>query len=332
MATVGATYYNLADFRSRTQSDGTMGKVGDYLSKLKPLQTTLTWRECNKVSQHEIFQTTNLPVAQTIQVGGGCPIDKGNTTMVTEVTAACGLTSQVFKDTLEASGNAAEQRALSARFAIEGVASKMEDMLINGDITSDPLTCRGLKTRLSSTSGELAKRVLKGVNTDASVNSSMYMIFTGEGLTYGLHPTTAPMGLQATLGKEALPETLANGRVAYLYTDQWRYHGGLAIEDPRSVCRMCNISITKLAAGTGDDDLFELLNSAWYATKDVHGMGKGFILANISLSKYLDRQARGNVTFSDLTVESYEGKPITMYRGLPILTSDYITNTEEVVS
>ncbi len=332
MATVGNTYYNLSDFRSRTNADGTMGKVGDYLSKLKPIASNLMHRECNNIAQHDLFIQTNLPVASTIQAGGGIPISKGNSSRVSEITGAVGVTSQVPKSVLDASGNPAEQRALSARWAIESVAGAMEDLFMNGDTATDPLAFKGLKTRLNSTSGELAKRVKKGVNSDADVNTSIYFVFTGEGLTYGLHPTTAPMGIKADLGREALPETLANGRIEKIYTDQWSYHGGLAIEDPRSVCRLCNISVTKLASGTGDDDLFDLMLEGWYATKDVHGMGKGFILANVSLAKYLDKQARANVTFSDLTVESRDGAPVTMYRGLPILVSDYITNTEALVS
>ena len=85
MATVGNTYYNLSDFRSRTNADGTMGKVGDYLSKLKPIASNLMHRECNNIAQHDLFIQTNLPVASTIQAGGGIPISKGNSSRVSEV-------------------------------------------------------------------------------------------------------------------------------------------------------------------------------------------------------------------------------------------------------
>ena len=334
MTVTGSTYYNLSDFRSITLPNGTVAAVAEMLNKMKPILDNLPWRQCNTQDKHSVALRTNLPTATTIQAGGGVPLDKSNYTHVTEVTAAVGVGHQVHRDVLEASGNPEAQRALAARGAIESIASKVESLMIGGDVTADPLSFNGLKTRLSSTSGELADRVIKGVNSDADVNTSIYFVVGGEGLTYGLHPAQFPMGLMADLGKTAYPVTNSAGRVSYVYTDTWKWHCGLAIEDPRSVARICNINTTKLASGTGDDDLFALMLDGYHAVKKVLGRpgSKPMILVNPTVCKYLEKQARANVTFNDLSVESRDGMPVTTYRGIPILESDYILNTEALVS
>lgn len=334
MATVGNTFYGLSDYLSRTKADGSAAAVSNILYKMKPVLDNIMYTECNAVNKHETYFTTNLPTAQTIQAGGGVPLDKSNYSHVTEITAAVGLGHKVKEDVLKASGNAVEFRAQDARNCIEGVASKMEALFMEGDTSSDPLAFNGLKTRLNGVSGQLVDRVLKGANTDASVNTSVYFVVSGPRLTYGLHPSTFPMGIEAKLGTTAYPETNANGRVSYVYTDSWTLHGGLCIEDPRSVARLCNISVTKLKAGSGDDDLFGMLYDGYAAVKKVLGFSgaRPMIIANPTLVKYLEKQARGNVTFSDLSIESREGVKITTYKGIPILESDYITNTEAVVS
>jgi hypothetical protein len=102
------------------------------------------------------------------------------------------------------------------------------------------------------------------------------------------------------------------------------------IEDPRSVCRGCNIDVANLKSGTGDDDLFSLMYDCYSSVKKVlnYGGAKPFILVNPTLLKYLNKQARSNVTFSDLSIESREGVQVTSYKNIPILETDFITNTE----
>jgi hypothetical protein len=312
MATVGAKFYNLSDYQSRTKLDGSAAAASNILYKMKPLLDNLVMTECNEVNKHRAFICTNLPTAQPIQVGGGVPVDKSVYTNVVETTGAVGLAHRVYADVLQASNNGAAFRAMDGRNCIESVAAAMENMYINGSRAADTMQFDGLKTRLSTFAGELADRVIPGLGT-GSVNTSMYFVVSGERLTYGLHPSSFQMGIEANIGPEAYPVELADGRISYVYTDSWKLHGGLMIEDPRSVCRGCNIDVANLKSGTGDDDLFSLMYDCYSSVKKVlnYGGAKPFILVNPTLLKYLNKQARSNVTFSDLSIESREGVQVT---------------------
>jgi hypothetical protein len=203
-------------------------------------------------------------------------------------------------------------------------------LLIRGSTTTGIDEFNGLQTRYSVSTGNIGQQVIKGGGS-GSVNTSIYFTVMGEGLLYGIHHANYPMGLSVKYGTPTV-ETLSNGNVDEFVTDLYGMHCGIALEDYRAVSRVCNIDTANLKSGTGAADLYRLLIEASYRVDPVMKRGKTSIHVSRSLGMYLDIQARDTVNAAYVTHETVDGKPVTMFRGIPIFINDAITDTEATVA
>ena len=331
MATLASTQYTLADYATRTNPDGSAAKVAELLNTMNGLTANIPYQACNDSTGHNVYLRTELPTADFIQLGNGVPLGKSKYERVREATGAIGLAHQVPEDVLKASGNPAAQRALDAYGVLEAINQKAEDAFFYGSRVANPLGFNGLATRLNAvTAGTAyADRVFKAGGS-GSDNTSIYLCVFGPGLAYGIHPTAFPMGIEADVG--TIPDTvmLANGNVSKVFTDKWTMHLGLAIEDPRAVSRVGNIDVSDLAGGSPADLIGQMTNQ-FYACQDVLSRGRAMFFVNRTIAKYLDKQVQAKVNTTTVTHETVDGKPVLMFRGIPIVTADKIRNNESLI-
>ena len=133
-----------------------------------------------------------------------------------------------------------------------------------------------------------------------------------------------------------------NGNTYQAYRDHFKWEIGLSVRDWRYNVRLANIDVTLLNGGSAANlingivrGLYRLPTASPQATgiqtldaPSIQGsMGSTVIYCNRVVRTYLDLQAM-NKTNVLLTMEQFQGRVVTMFRGIPVRTVDAILSTE----
>lgn len=337
MATLGATYLNLADFVAREKPDHTVATVCEILNQQNPALQDIAWSVCNDGSQNITHFRTKLPTASLLSVGSGVPVDKSNVSQITDTTARIGIASEVSKRMAEFNGNSAAQRALEARAMLEAMNQKCMNLWFYGNATTgipttaDPLGFDGLSKRYGSLTGTQAEQIIDagGTSTD---NASIWFVVNGPKTVSGLIPQGGTAGIKHTPVNGGVPvsKTLSSGNIEEVYQDLWEWHVGMKVEDWRGVVRIANIDTSNLVSESSAADLIKLMIKAQHRLEPVEGMGTPVIYVTRTVAQMLDIQSL-NKAAGNLTVETVDGKKKTMFRGYQIRTIHALSDGESRV-
>ena len=335
MATLGATYLNLADFVAREKPDHTVATVCEILNQSNPALNDISWKVCNDGTQNITFYRTALPTASLLSVGGGIPLGKSNVSQITDTTARIGIASEVSKRIADLNGNSAAQRALEARAMLEAVNQTAMNLWFYGNATTGiPTTPNllgfdGLSRRYGLISGAANAEQIIDAGGTGSDNASIWFVVNGAKTVSGLMPQGAPAGITHTAvnGGTAISKTLASGNIEEVYQDIWEWHMGMTVEDWRGVVRICNIDVSNLVSESGAADLVKLMIKAQHRLEPVEGLGTPVIYCSRTVAQMLDIQALNKVS-GNFTTETVDGKRKTSFRGYPIRTVHALLDTE----
>lgn len=334
MATLGATYLNLADFVAREKPDHTVATVCEILNQQNPALQDISWKVCNDGTQHTAYFRTALPTASLLSVGGGVPLGKSNVSQITDTTARIGIASEVSKRIADLNGNSAAQRALEARAMLEAVNQKAMYLWFYGNATTgipttpDVLGFDGLSKRYGLLAGGNAEQIIDAGGT-GSDNASIWMVVNGAKTVSGLMPMGAPAGITHTAvnGGTPVSKTLSSGNIEEVYQDIWEWHMGMTVEDWRGVVRIANIDVSNLVSESGAADLIKLMIKGQHRLEPVEGLGSPVIYVGRTIAQMLDIQATNKLN-GNLTTETVDGKRKISFRGYPIRTIHALSDSE----
>ncbi len=219
---------------------------------------------------------------------------------------------------------------------IEAMTQKMEDLIIYGNIATDPGAFNGLATRFNSTStrpngsSDEPYNVVSASGT-GSDTTSLYVIEWGVNKVYGIYPKNLPGGLQIedlgkvtkNTGSEAAPKYLEVLRTHF----SWDM--GLVVEDERCVQRMVNIEYT---GSTNTLDLSVLID----LVNQLPSMGDAantVIYCNRQIKSQFDKLAldKTNGNFTQDASGDIFGRRVTRFQGIPIRVAEMLDNTETAI-
>ena len=343
MAIIGNTALTLADWAKRVDDDGKMATVVDLLSQSNAMMDDMLWVEGNQTSGHKTTIRTGLPQGTWRQLYQGVQPTKSTTAQITE---ACGNLegySELDKDLADLNGNTAEFRLSEEGGFYEGMTQQVQSAFLYANSLNTPAQIMGLAPRYNTiqvANAASANNVIDMGGT-GSTNCSMWVVGWGPNSVHGIFPKGKIAGLQMTdLGEDV--KVLSDGSMYRVYRSHFKWECGLAVRDWRYVVRMCNIDVT-LLTGTSAANLINGLVSAFHRfptapsstriTTDptkpsgVLGATRFAIYCNRQVAAALDRQAM-NKTNLLLSIGEFDGKPVTMFRGVPIRVVDRLLTTE----
>jgi hypothetical protein len=343
MAVIGNTALTLADWAKRVDDDGKMATVVDLLSQSNAMMDDMLWVEGNQTSGHKTTIRTGLPQGTWRQLYQGVQPTKSTTAQITE---ACGNLegySELDKDLADLNGNTAEFRLSEEGGFYEGMTQQVQSALLYSNSLNTPAQIMGLAPRYNTitvANAASANNVIDMGGT-GSTNCSMWVVGWGPNSVHGIFPKGKIAGLQMTdLGEDV--KVLSDGSMYRVYRSHFKWECGLAVRDWRYVVRMCNIDVT-LLTGASAANLINGLVSAFHRfptapsstriTTDptkpsgVLGATRFAIYCNRQVAAALDRQAM-NKTNLLLSIGEFDGKPVTMFRGVPIRVVDRLLTTE----
>jgi hypothetical protein len=330
MTTLNHDVPNLLDISTRYTSDGKPLPVAEILTKRKPAFEDIPFQEANTTNGHRIAVETELPEAVIRKLNMGVKPSTGRANDITESSSEFASLGLVDKSLADLSSNVSDFRVKKNARHIEAIGQKFEDQLFNGDkVTVGGVV--GLKARYDTLSGTLARQVISCNGTGNDL-TSMFVVGWGMNSVYGIFAKGTKAGIQhSDYGDELVDD--GNGGKYPAYRDWFALQAGLAVEDPRTIVRVCNIDVDNLKdAPTPGTDLI-LVNELIRATHRLEGMGgiRPVIYCNRDIFEWLDIQAN-NRTILALKQSEVDGKAVTSFRGIPIRQSDFLLWNETAVA
>lgn len=332
MATIGNLNLTLSEWAKRLDPDGKIAKIIEILNDTNEVIQDMTWVEGNLPTGHRTTVRGGLPTLTWRLLNYGVPVSKSVTKQVTDT---CGMLegySEVDKALADLNGNTSEFRMSEDVPFLESMNQTVASSFFYGNSDTDPERIMGMAPRYNSTTAENGENIILGGGS-GSDNTSIWLVVWSPNTVHMIFPKGSMAGLQHNdKGQVTLQDAAGNNYEGYRTHYKWDL--GLTVRDWRYAVRIPNIDISNLATfGTGSDTsapLIRLMVQAYHKIPNM-GMGRAAIYCNQTIKTWLDIMAmeKSNV---NLTIDNYDGKVITGFRGIPIRKCDALLNTEALVA
>jgi hypothetical protein len=340
MATLATNNLTLADWAKRTDPEGRVPVVAELLSQTNEILEDCVFKEGNLPTGDRVVIRTGLPSVYWRALNQGIPNSKSTTAQVDE---ACGILearSEVDKDLAMLNGNTAQFRLSEDVAFLEAMNQTQATTLFYGNPATDPKQFLGLAPRYSSSTAGNGQNVLKAGGSDATSNTSIYLVVWGDQTAYCPFPKGSSAGLMhEDLGEQTVYNSDGTRLQAYATRYQWK--NGLVVKDWRYVVRICNIDTDDLIGQT-------TTQAASAATAIIKMMSRAlYRIPNMAMGRaafYMNRTVHSGLAIAALDKSqavlkvndglSQFGTPYSWltFQGVPLRKVDAIVNTEAVVS
>jgi hypothetical protein len=347
MAVIGANYLTLADWAKLVEDDGRMSVIVDLLSQTNEMMEDMLWVEGNLTDGYKTTVRTGLPQGTWRALYQGVTPTKSTTAQITERTGNLEAYSVLDKDLADLNGNTSQFRLGEDAAFFEGMTQQMQAALLYSNAYLTPAQIMGLSPRyntINTANAETAKNVIDMGGT-TSTCTSVWMMQWGQNANFGVFPRGKVGGLMhEDLG--VWTETSAAGAKYQVYQSHFKWECGMCVRDWRTAVRMANIDVALLSGVNAANIINGLIRATHLfpatprgvanvqaATRPsgIVGEGRFAIYCNRTVATFLDLQAL-NKTNVLLTMDQWDGRPVTMFRGIPIRTVDQLLSTETALT
>lgn len=343
MTTLSTSNLTLADWAKRTDPDGRIPIIAELLSQSNEILEDCVFKEGNLPTGERVIVRTGLPAVYWRALNQGIPSSKSTTAQVDEAAGILEARSEVDKDLAMLNGNTAQFRLSEDTAFLEAMNQTQATTLFYGNPATDPKTFLGLAPRYSDIgvgAPQNAQNILSAGGSDATSNTSIYLVVWGDQTVYCHFPKGSKAGLiHEDLGEQTVYN--ADGTRLQAYATRYQWKNGLVVKDWRYVVRICNIDVDDLVAQTGTQAstaataiiklmaraMYRIPNmamgrAAFYMNRTVHS---GLSVAALDKSQYVLKVNEGLSQF---------GMPYSWlsFLGVPLRRVDAIVNTEAVVA
>jgi hypothetical protein len=343
-AIIGPAAMTIADWAKRIDDNGKIAQIINILSQTNEILDDMMWVEGNLATGHKTTIRTGLPQAYWRLLNMGVPTGKSTTAQITETCGHMETFSDIDEMLVELGGDNRALRLSEDSAFLEGMNQQMAQTIFYNSVYTTPAAFMGLAPRYPSVSTATAQTANNVIDAGGlnSTNTSMWLLVWGANSIFGCFPKGSKAGFQQVdFGKQ--PKTDAAGNPYYVWRTQFKWDAGLVVRDWRFAVRIANIDVTQLSGGA-PPNLINLMVRAIHRlpiqppkagnvkTSGNLGepqlpLGRAAFYCNRAISTWLDIQAlnKSNVL---LTMQEFDGKPVTSFRGIPIRTCDQLLNTE----
>lgn len=316
----------LQDYHQRRDPKGGIAQLVELMSKETAVLQDMPVYPSNLDTGHEVHSRTYLPRPEWGRINKGVKPTKTRSTKYVET-----IGFQEFMIAIDArqnaGGNMLALRASELAGHAEAMGQSLETSVLYQSTKADPEAIMGLAPRYDDING-LAKNQIIQATPGASGNdfTSIWLVNWGPRKVYGVFPKDqkdAAAGLiNIDRGKDMWDD--GDGGKFEAYVSILRQYIGVVVEDYRCAARITIKTSDLTASG---DVIVPAMMRAIHRVKS-SGTGRTVFYANKLISEYLDLQARDSVKNSTLAIKEIGGQPILSLRGIPIRSTEMITNEE----
>jgi hypothetical protein len=332
MALLTNTVPTLSDVLTRMGPTGDILAIGELLNQLNPILEDAVWMEGNLPTGHVGSVRTGLPSVSFRRRNAGVTPSK-STTQLLEV--GCGEIaglSKVDVKNAEMGGNVGAFRASESVAFIEAMSQFLSNNLIYGNVGTTPEGFTGFKPLYDKISGGSTAQNIIDCSGSSTDNSSIYLVGWGHNTATMIYPKGSTAGLKhEDKGKILVPDdTGIGGAMLEAYVDKYEWNCGLYVADWRYIVRAANIDISNLVGESSAADLIKTMIKMIHRIPSL-AMCRPVFYVSRSVREMLDIQALAKAS-SQLTLETFSGKRVTAFQGIPIRTVDKISESEARVT
>lgn len=341
MATLASNIPTLLDLNNATDPNGQMATPIEMLAQSNDVIPDVYWEEGNLPTGHRTTVWTSLPTVSSRQLNEGVTPGKGTTDQFTDSCAILESYTAVDKKLADMAPNPAAYRMMQRRMMAEAFGQKFTSLLFSGNSITTPSDFTGLAPRYNDLNGATATAICDAGGS-AAANSSMWLIGWGPQAIAGIYPRGGQAGLKIEDKGEQLWQTSTTfgASTSYFraYVEWMEWTCGLSVRDWRWAVRIANIDRTAMLALSGDQALTAhstfLLNMmilAWHKLPTNKGNVRLAYYCNRTVGYALHIMAKEKAS-SQLTIETVDGKPVTMFLGIPVRMVDQLGVAEADVT
>lgn len=324
------TRYHLSGLSKLVKNNQVLN-FAKVLSESKPMIEDMPIIPSNELLGYTDARESSIPTPQIIKVGDGWDASVVQWNSFNETISLFKDRAQIPRDVLDLQPDQATMRARIEDRHIEGFGQGVCNHLIYGNSTANPEKFDGVDVRYTTpdatdptnpTNGNLGVYDMSGTGSDTT---SIWMFQWAPDKVFGIHPMNDPQkGIQVEdMGLQWVDAENSKKRWDYVTELQWKV--GLVVKDMRTVKRIRNVESSLSAINT------LLVNKIIEARNDFEGAETVWMYVNSRIFTHLDilTQAKTNVRYSS---DNPYGRPLLMFRDMPIRKNPSITNTETAVA
>lgn len=341
MTTLVQNFLDLADLYKREGGYGATPEIIEMMNDTsQDIFTDFVMMECNQGTKHRHSIRTGLPSVSWGALYEGIPQSRSTLQQVDDTTGFAEGRSMVDKRLLKLSKDPAQLMLQESRPYVEAMAQELVSAFFYHNTDTNARLPKGLSARFGTIATSGAGNQIIDAQGAGSDNTSIWMVTWGYDGVTALYPSGTSAGItQEDKGEQR--ELDANGDPFYVQEELITSHMGFAVKDWRKVCRVANIDVSDMQAGSVD--LYGYLRKAYYKhhgrrigkVRDQAQPGRTVIYCNRDVLEALDGLATNDGasdSFIRLRPAEIEGKEVMTYRGIPIRETDALLNTEAEVT
>lgn len=325
MATVGTTFLTLADLRRQQNKDDTIADILEIMALQNDMYADAPVVEANSGDEHLTTIRTGLPSPTWRKLYQGVQPTKGTTAQVKDSTGYLEDWSEVDAKLVEKAKNPQKFRMNEARAHLMGIAQHVAETIIYGDTDVNPERFMGLHPRFNDLNAPNGNQIIDAGGT-GSDNTSIWFVTWGENSVHLLYPEGSQAGLKRD-DKGIQTKELSDGGLYDVYREKFSQDVGLSVRDWRSVARVANIDVSDLGGQNGADLIDKMIDAYYRLDNPGVRTGNTVIYTSRTIAAALHKQAAAKAS-NQLTLETFEGRPVTSFLGHPIRRCDAILETE----
>ncbi|MDT8902189.1 major capsid protein [Anaeroselena agilis] len=326
MATTNFATYQ--DFATRQGFDKTIQKIIEMQSQTNRILDDMIVTEANEKSAHMTTVRTKLPEVAWRMINRGVTPGISGTSQITFTSGGMEALAKVDERLLEKNGGVNSERGNEWRLGEnqahqQAMNKEMALTLFYGDEKINPAKFTGLGAYYYSPDIAKCEAAEYVIDCGGAGNAltSIYIVVWGQNQIHGFYPEGTPAGFRYR----------DNGRVKayddqnkefWAYESQYNWDLGLSVRDYRYGVRLCNIDLATITA----DNFINYLIDAYNRVEDIDA-GKAAIYLNRKAMTKIDQLAQNKANVN-LTIDTFAGKKITHFWGVPFRRCDAILNTE----
>jgi len=343
MATKDITTRESLITAARQTANGMIVDVAEVLNETNHVIEDAIVQKSTDITSHLVTRRSRLPAVSWVKVGNGWDATVGLTNQAREEIGMLKARFLAPQDVMDIQANPDKYRANQERAYVESMGQELSNTLFGNvsagalsPTTNPPEEFAGFQYRYNALStADTAYVLSNGHTTDDDTNTSIWFIQWSPTKVYLITPRNMEggglkkedKGLVYTVGDDAsgTPTIPQKNKHLWAYITEFSWNVGLAIEDQRSVKRLCNIDPDHTADNTLDEDkIIQIRNN-------FKGNDKIYMYCNETVFTQLQILAKDK-TNVNWTGEDPFGRPQFNFLDMPVRRCDRITNVEPVIS
>lgn len=329
-----STLMDVVNQYTSLDAKGAYIEAAKTLSRKCPLVKIMPFIASNQIMSNVGSRDSYLPTPGTRRFNEGVAPTAAHTTPYTEPICMVEDYSEVDYALWKIQNDPNAWRMGKDQRKVEAMTQKAEDLMLYGNIATDPGAINGLLTRFNSstarpngdTTWPYNVRLNGGSGSDLA---SILVVQFGEGKVFGTYPKNLPGGLSIEdLGKVTVnTNTLGSPKYMEALRTHFAWYFGLVVEDERCIQRIANVEVSGTANIFNEDELITAINNL--PDGGAHPSTTIFVPRGVKTALDIRAKDKNNVQYGPSEVW---GMNVTSFRGVPVMLAEMMDETETAIS